>query len=138
MIGAATNVFKAKAFVETVRPVVEAYQRKELAILRPVNRFTGEVITEPKHAYTMDDDLFLLYIKGINLSRDEAGLKVRHPDNCPLLEAEGVERMAKEHLVNVMEPITKLSAHRLICSGLKNYEELIELTLRLLAPYCKA
>jgi hypothetical protein len=53
--------------------------------------------------------------------------------NCPLLEAESLERDAKQAFIDALEPYTGLSVHRLLCSGLKTYDKYIDLNLSLFA-----
>lgn len=151
MVRAAELCFIAKAYTETVRPIVLANQNKvlsenfykcgnELAI--KVLERGGEVneFCKTTHdlVYISDKDFGDYHAKCYALNTQK-GLKVENPDYCPLLVAEEVERKANRHLCETMEPITKLSVDDVLCSreGLENYHKLIDLSLRLLVPFVK-
>jgi hypothetical protein len=60
------------------------------------------------------------------------------PKPNKLLVAESIQRYAERNMINAMYPITKLSVDDLLCKGgLSSYKELIDLSLKLLSPYCK-
>jgi hypothetical protein len=128
MITAAETVFLAMAAVATVRPIVEHYKRKALEQL-------GYPGYELKHTYLLPDAVFKSYLVLCSEARKKEGLPAASDDHCPLLVAEHDLCRAQGALVDLMEPIAHLSRHRLICSGIKNYQEYINITLRLLAPY---
>jgi hypothetical protein len=128
IISAAETVFLAMAAVATVRPIVEHYKRKALEQL-------GYPGYELKHTYLLPDAVFKNYLVLCNEVRKAAGLHAASDDHCPLLVAEHDLCKAQGALVDLMEPIAKLSRHQLLCSGMKNYQEYIDITLRLLAPY---
>jgi len=144
MIQAANTVLIAMAHTQTIKPIVNAYQQALIDKMgAPVssefkNRQDMGIITNPKHSYLMDDTDFRWYDFECKKAAKAAGLKVSKPDNCPLLEAEEVERIAKNYLIEVMQPIIKMTKDDLLCNknGLENYAKVIDLTLRLLAPYC--
>lgn len=140
MIAAAESVFLAMAFVETIRPIVVGYQA---AILKkhqfPVAKQfkdMGEiedVVLNPDHAYLMDLKTDMpKFIKECRVEQKKAGLKTDSPEKCPLLVAESLLRNAKHVLIETMEPVTGLKASVLIYP---HYDEYVELTLRLLAPF---
>lgn len=138
MIQAAQTLFMAMAATNTIRVVVLAYQQQEIDIMMPVNRYDGSLITSPDHDYAMCDEDFGIYFAAIKKHRDAAGLKVKNDDECPLLVAEAIQRDAERNMINAMYPITKLSLEDLLCKGgLSSYRELIDLSLKLLAPFCK-
>jgi hypothetical protein len=134
---AAKTVFIAMAFTETIRPIVEDYQQKILNELKPKDVYRNEVITNPKYSYQMNDSDFQVYLKRCNEERIKAKLHVESEEYCPLLVAEDLQRQAERSFIDIMEPITHLSADKVLCSkdGLDNYKKLIDLSLRLLAPY---
>lgn len=151
MITAAELCFIAKAHTQTVRPIVEAHQKKvlsenfykcgnELAI-KVLDR-GGEVPEFCKDhsdlVYISDRD-FADYHAKVYALNTQKKLKVESYDHCPLLVAEELERKADRHLCDVMEPITKLSADQVLSSAncLENYKQLVDLTLRLLAPFAR-
>jgi hypothetical protein len=142
---AAKNLFMAMAFTETIRPIVEGYQRKIINEMKPqvnerdskISRLGFKTITEPKHSYLMNNTDFKIYLNRCNEERIKAGLKVKNDEYCPLLVAEDLQRQAERVFVETMEPITHLTADKVLCSkdGLANYKQLIDISLRLLAPY---
>lgn len=144
MVTAAEAVFQCMAFVETIRPIVKGYQQKILDYekyaydkqwIERGEKTWGDWIDNPDHTYLMGDDDFQHYLKRCNEEREKAGLKVERPEYCPLLVAEELLRKARRVLVEVMEPITHIRADDLW--NPKDRDRLVELTLRLLAPYVK-
>ena len=141
------------ALVETVTPVVQGYDREILQEMKPTSRYTGELITDPNRGYEMPDAEFKIYlfkmreqqtehpdiIAIVNSIRIAWGMKPidfeGDPDYCPLLVAEDMQRIAKRQLIDAMESITALEADKVLCSGLDNYEKLVDLSLELLAPF---
>lgn len=149
MVEAATDVFVAKAFLGTIEPVVRGYQTAILAKgqwrVRPEYQ-TGfrrrggamigeEVITDPKLSYLMSEEDFALYDAECKKARVEAKLHVEKEEQCPLCVAEHELIKAKQRLIGIMEPITKLSWDRLLCGGVETTEQAVDLTLNLLGPY---
>lgn len=138
MIQAAQTLFMSMAATDTIRVVVLAYQQKEIDIMMAINRYDGSLITSPEHAYAMSDEDYDIYLAAIKTHRDAAGLKVNNDDECPLLVAESIQRDAERNMINAMYPITKLSVDDLLYKGrLSLYKKVIDLSLKLLAPYCK-
>lgn len=142
MVKAAKNVVACMAIVETIRPIVEGYKRKILANMRSrkADKFRDvesipEIILEPKDAWKMGDKDFKFYLSECNKDRVKAGLHVDDPEFCPLLVAENMLRKAKSVLIDAMEPITKIKADSIY--NPEHSEQLVELTLRLLAPFVK-
>lgn len=144
MIAAARAVFMAQAWLETVKPVVRSYQVRILQILQaPLDAHWLEsgmeprIILDPKDTYLMPDAAFKVYQEESNKARLEAGLEVSDPEFCPLLVAEDQLSKAQAVLVEAMEPITHLSHSQIFQSpnALENYDKLVNLTLRLLAPF---
>lgn len=144
---AAELVFVAMAWTETVRPIVEGYQRLILEDMQaPVaatwsERVRGDqkIITNPEHTYLMEEGDFAIYLARTKEERDQAGLHVDNDVFCPLLVAEDMQRKAERVLVEAMQPLTGISFDRLICSrnGIENKKKYLDLTLRLLAPFVK-
>lgn len=130
MIQAAETLFLAMAYEQMLRPTVEEYHRKNLKLV-------GYGHLELKYDWTMPDLTFAEYNALNKASRDEIGLQVDDPEKCPLLVAEHLVSQAQNALIDIMEPLTGLDAHRLLCCGLDKYREYVELTLRLLSPFCK-
>lgn len=142
---AAKTVFKTMAFTQTIRPIVRAYQLKIIDEMKPqVNerdaknyRLGFKIITDPKDTYLMNNEDFQVYLKRCNEERIKAKLHVDNEEFCPLLVAEDLQRQAERAFIETMEPITHLTPDKVLCSknGLENYRKLIDLSLRLLAPY---
>lgn len=137
MIKSAELVFAAKSIVETIKPIVHAYQYEILNRHQFKNTFDGSIVLDNENIYELSEEDFAIYSAEVKAARDKAGLHVDNDDYCPLLVAEDNLRKAQRLLANAMEPITKLSADDVICSasGLDNYKKYIELSLGLLAPY---
>jgi hypothetical protein len=139
---AAKTLFKAMAFTQTIKPIVRGYQQKIIDEIKPqtntkyawTKKYT---ITKPEDAYLMSDEDFQVYLKRCNEERIKAKLHVENEEFCPLLVAEDLQRQAERAFIETMEPITHLTPDRVLCSknGLENYRKLIDLSLRLLAPY---
>ena len=142
MIDAATCVFMCMAAVQTIRPIVEGYQKEILARhqFKVRDEFAyrrgEEVILDPKLSYLMPDEDFAIYDAECKAARDAAKLHVENDDFCPLLVAEHELTKAQRLLVDAVEPITGIDHHKLMCN-FTMYPEYIDLTLRLLAPYVK-
>ena len=146
MVKAAETLFLAMAYTQTIRPIVEGYQKKVLAEIKPKvsKKFlemgtSQRVITEAKDTYLMNDNDFQVYLKRCAEEAHKAGFKIPNDDYCPLLIAESLERDAEHALIEAMLPITHISKDTVLCSrdGLENYKKLIDLSLRLLAPFVK-
>ncbi len=146
MLTAGKTVFMAMAHESVVRDIVEGYQKEILSFykwkLRPDiatrrGNTPDEIVTDPKYSYMLSDEDFALYHKECKAARDKAGLKVTDDEFCPLLCAECLTSDAKKVLIEVMEPVTKIPLDVIIGHYYK-YKELVEITLKLLAPYCNS
>lgn len=143
MVKAAEAVFMAKALVETIRPLVLAYQTAILAEgqwhIRPdfATRLGAEVILDPKLSYLMSDEDFAEYCAKCKIARDKAKLHVDADDKSPLLVAEHLVMQAQHALIDAMSDVTKIEKDRLLSVGMKEYKQYIDLTLSLLAPFVK-
>ncbi|MFC5550167.1 hypothetical protein [Massilia aerilata] len=144
MITAAENVFLAMAIEGATRPIVETYQKKVLSEREwhsdPATREAPgipERVTDPKYAWVMGAEEFALYRKRCNEERIAAKLSAETEDHCPLLVAENTTRLAKTALLDTMAGITKIDGAT--AAGMKpaDYDRLIDVTLRLLAPFVK-
>lgn len=144
MIQTAENVYVALAIENHTRPIVEAYQRKVLGerkwLVDPDMRAeegVEEYVTEIKYAWMMSKEDFAVYHRRCNEERVAAKLVVESDDYCPLLVAEDVTRQAKRALLEAVSPITKISGAAAAKLSMKHQAELVDLTLRLMAPYVK-
>lgn len=143
MIAAAQTVFMAMALNQMVEPVVNAYKREILAqgqwrIGRHQDRLGDRVVTEPKDSYLLSDADFAQYDALCKQARDRAGLQVDDPEQCPLLVAEHELMQARQFLVKEMQPTTGVDWEMLARRGGEASHKYMELTLHLLAPFCKA
>lgn len=139
MIAACKSTLMAIAYTQTVRPIVEGYQKKNLEIIKPLDD-EGKLITDLKHTYRMNDKDFNDYLDFCHEDAIKNGFEVKERGYCPLLIAENLERQSKRLLIDVMKDHTGLEgldADKLICSGLDNYNKAVELTLNLLTKYVK-
>ena len=149
MVEAAENLFVAMAFEQTVRPIVEGYQRKILAeriwrcapeyLERAQRRASDELleshITDVKLTWTMEKADFALYVERCNEERIAAGLVVETEAHCPLLVAQDTTRKARYALCDAMASVTKMSADAAVMLKRDDYERMIDLSLRMLAPF---
>jgi hypothetical protein len=150
MIQAAEQVFLAMAVEQSIRPIVEGYQRKVLAERTwkpapaledgPQRRRDEPIaneITDIKDAWMMADGDFAIYRKRCNEERIAAKLHAETDDHCPLLVAENISRLAKHALCDAMAAITSIDGTKAATLARADYDSLVDLTLKLLAPYVK-
>lgn len=143
MIKAAEDLFVAMAKQQLIEPVVTAYK---VQILKEGNwniaakwaeRLGQQVILDPNNAYLLEPADFSTYDIKCRKARDAANLVVDADDKCPLLVANTRLMEAERRLCDVMEPISNLSHHRLLCSGMPKLKEAVELYLQLLSPFVR-
>jgi hypothetical protein len=120
---AAKNVFMAMAYTRTIRPIVEEYQKRVIAEIKPQmddkwlgRGMTQKPITDAKDTYLMKDSDFQTYLKRCNEERIKARLHVDNEEFCPLLVAEDLQRQAERVFIEAMIPITHLTPERVLCS----------------------
>jgi hypothetical protein len=144
MVKAAEAVFMTKAYADMIRPIVRGYQQEILDYekyeydekqFERRGKTPKDWIKKPGDTYLMRDNDFQHYLKRCRQEQEKAGLKTDSPEQCPLLVAEDQERKAINLLIEAMIPITGIDSHKLLCSGMDNYDEYVNLTLRLLAPF---
>ena len=138
---AARTVFMAMAYTQSIKPVVESYQ-KEI-----INFYQFEVSPEwiekgkPKGKITKSSEMYLatekdfqLYLKESVIAREKAGLKVEDPEHCPLLVAQNIQRIAENILMDTMEALTGINSEKVNfkLDLRKNY---LDLCLTLLVPF---
>lgn len=87
------SVIMAKAWVESIHPIVTGYQKDILKEIGAVNE-KGEPITNPLMDFSKDEELFKIYFGRCAEEAARNGLQ-HEPECCPLLEAESLEREAK-------------------------------------------
>jgi hypothetical protein len=144
MIKAAKMVFECMAIAETIRPIVEGYQKEILAYEKyPYSdkaaarreKDACDWIDNPDHTYLMSDNDFAHYMKRTREEQDKAGLKTESPEHCPLLVADHNVVLAKNVLIDAMAELTGINLDSL--GSMVHYNKYIELTLKLLAPFVK-
>lgn len=149
MIDAARKVFMAMAWVDTVKPIVLAYQRQILAEgqwhipadkhamleRRSGNSPLDTLVLDPSKAYMLAEDDFKAYYLKCETARVHADLHISTVGGCPLLEAQGTLMLAKRLLVEQMEPISNQTYEKLISTKAEAFGKFVEMTLRHLAPF---
>lgn len=112
LIRSCENTLVAKAHVETIRPIVEGYQKAILAAgdYRVCDSWResqtkGKTdpgqsrITDPKWSYLLGPKAAEEYHEACSQSAKDAGLRVSNEGNCPLLEAETLLVRAENDLL---------------------------------------
>lgn len=145
MIRAAENCFAAMAFTETIRPIVDAYQRKILVEMQaPMakewtddKRIAGHTILEPDQTYLMEDVDFKAYLTRCGEEQAKAGLHTDNPEYCPLFVAEHLQRDAEDALIDAMEPVTHITRNMIWNHphNLEKLKKLKDLTLRFMSKF---
>lgn len=147
MVEAANAVCMAKAFVQTVRPIVEGYQKEILARHQfpnngdlemhekhgQMDQFVFKVILDPSESFLLSDADFNTYDNECQEAAKKSGLKVEREGNCPLLEAESILVKANGVFVDLIQPVTKISRETALCSGMEKYQKLVDLGIGLVA-----
>lgn len=144
MIAAAENVFLAMAMEGTTRPIVESYQKKVIAEREwhsdpAMSNAPGipDRIVDPNYAWTMSAEDFAAYRKRCNEERIAAKLPAETGNHCPLLVAEHITCLAKTAMLDTMAGITNISGAAAAGMKTADYDQLVDLALRLLAPFVK-
>ena len=132
MIKAAELVFLSMAEVETIKPIVKAYQKKIL------NKYQfkddeGNIITEEGRSYLMGDADFKVYLDECNTKRLKVGLYVKNKEYCPLLVAESDLTDAERLLINSFKPITGLDCSDIYL--LEHRKKFLNLALGLMSNF---
>jgi hypothetical protein len=139
MIDAAGKVFFCMTHIMTIEPIIKSLEEKLLAEMQLKEvRNPEKVITDSKNLYLISDEDAELYCETYSSVLSKNGYEEFAKDGrCPLLFAKKELTMAENHLIKVMEPITQTSIELLSSSGafLENRADLIDLTLKLLAPF---
>lgn len=140
-VTAITAVFKAIAFCDTVRSIVEPKQNELINFFKFKvrdefkERRGIEVITEYKQLYMADESDWEIFENEMVKFYKEQGLKYKE-GCCPLLEAESLVREVKRHAIGIFEPFTSISLDMLF-GNIKLYEKYIDLLLTIFAPIVK-
>ena len=143
-IHAAEAVFAAMAMEQTIRPIVETYEKAILVMhqFKIAKKWedklgTPEVILDPKLSYLLENDDFAIYHEECKQARDAAGLKVEDYDHCPLLVAGHLRIQAEIELLQAISTIPELKTFA-SANGLSTElrSKAIDMTLKLLSPFC--
>ncbi len=137
MIDAAGKVFFCIAHLKTVEPIIKALEEKLLNEMQ-VKEKNGTLITNADNIYLADEDVQNKYFEQMNVLLASNGYEeFARTETCPLLVAKNKLCTAENHLINVMEPISKISYDMLYDSSdfLADRKSLIDLNLKLLAPF---
>lgn len=143
MKAAGLAVFKAMAYKEAIKPIVIEYKTKVLAerkwMVEPRFRvFLGQdIVDNPKFDYLMSPVDFAKYYECCERERKAAGLLLAKEGGCPLSDAETALFEAKSLLIAVMQEVTTITLPKALEMPITFKDQLIELTLRLLAPFVK-
>lgn len=97
------TVLHARAWLETVRPIVTGYQKAILKELGAVDE-NGRPILKPEDAYLLDERMSAVYFTRCDEEAAKNNL-VHKPECCPLLEAESLERATRRELIDHVLPL---------------------------------
>lgn len=137
MIDAASKVFFCLAHLKTVEPIIRAFEEKLLTKMQIKDK-DGALITNADNIYLAHEDVQNKYFKQMNVLLASNGYEeFAKTETCPLLIAKNQLCVAENHLINVMEPISKISYDMLYDSSdfLVDRKSLIDLNMKLLAPF---
>lgn len=128
MILAAKLVILAKAHKAVIEPIVLTYKRCVLAegnwplsqkYTAPANGRTGiseemarKWAKEPGKEHMLDPEHRAECFSRYREERIKANLTVKHPDNCPLLEADSELAMAQMQLAQLFAPVVNVDPER--------------------------
>lgn len=145
MVTTAGLVIKTKALVETVSPIVTAYQREVLKRFQFTNEeflartkkvdVTPTVILDPKDSYKLSEEDFDIYLEACRVEQQKAQLKTDTPEQCPKLVAERLYREARRAFNDEMKAITGIGTDDILrgANGFANLDKLTDLNLKLIA-----
>lgn len=147
-IEAAQAVFLGMAWLGTVKPIVEDYEHAILAenkwpiaqkwVERAGRGFEAKTITQERDSYLMEDAAFAEYVRLCKDAQEKSGLKTRHPENCPKLEAENDLIQAENAFIRITAmSVARIDPDKIFSASLENRKKYIDLTLSLFAPFIK-
>lgn len=139
----AEALFTAMAFESLIRPTVEDYERNILAKHQfKIERrwvdlgMEDRVILERKEVFLLSKDDAQVFYNECYAARDAAGLKVDHPEACPLLTAENLRIDAENALLSDIARTPGLEGFSNAVLFMDVRKQALELVLRALAPFC--
>ena len=135
----------AMAYEQEIRPVVEAYETQILAKHQfhidkawVEKGMPDRIILSRKDSILLSDTDSKVFYSECHEARDAAGLKVDKPENCPLLVANSLRIEAENALLKSMESSPNLeSLSKAACLSLDVRAKAVDLTLKLLMPFCR-
>ena len=139
LIEAAELLFAAKAWVNTVKPIVRRIQQSVLDSheFHPIDKYKDTErdgpIKEPERTYLMTDSDFEIYFAECKRAYAREGLHTDKPEFCPLLVAENIERQARDLMLERARYITNIDHNQIW--KLEFIHKLEELTCNLLSPF---
>ena len=139
MIDAAGKVFFCMTHLMTIEPIIKTLEEKLLVDMQLKEaRNPNKSIVDSKDVYLASEKDAELYCETYSSVLSKNGYEEFAKDGrCPLLVAKHALTLAENHLINVMEPISKISYDMLYDSSdfLADRKSLIDLNLKLLAPF---
>lgn len=141
----------AKAWTETVKPIVEGYQTRILAEKQyPISQETKErcnkrggigfdVILTSDHTHYMEDadfDQYLALVKVEHLKNFPKLADEIEKGFCPLLMAQSDQREAAHLIIQNAEYITKVNLDQVTRLHPAKYKEFIDLTVKFVMSAC--
>lgn len=133
----------AMANEDVIRPIVEGYETRILEEYRfkidPKWTEIGvedHVILHRKETFLLSDSDAKKFFEACFAARDEAGLEVDRPDNCPLLEAENLRISAENALIKSLACIPGLEAFATGILPLDTRAKVLKLALQLFVSSC--
>ena len=140
MINAASRVFFCMAHLKTIEPVIKALEKQLLDEMQVKDK-DGALITNADDIYLAHEDDQNKYFEQMNVLLASNGYEeFAKNSTCPFLTARHEVILAENHLIEVMESISKISYDMLYDSNdfLTDRKKLIDLNLSLLAPFVDA
>jgi hypothetical protein len=145
----AWSLFAVKAYVETIRAIVEPEQQRVIEFfkfeydnsayseeLKQRHKFEEGPIRSHKDLYRISDEDMNIYMGEMRKFYAEKEFKLDHTDHCPLLVAKSFEIDTRRQLVDYFEPMMGINFDKLLCSpnGLKNVEQYVDLLMQIFGP----
>lgn len=130
----------AKAYTETIRPVVEAYQAEVVAVanLQYSDEFAPEytgTITSMKDSWMMDGRQSDAFYAALDAAHAAHGFVDLEPGHCPLLTAEYAELQAMWLICDEVAYITKIDKGT-ATSHPDTFRRYVELTVQFVLSAC--
>ena len=133
----AGNVIAAIAYEKTVGGVVKPKQQRVLNYLQIKETESGQIITDPERLYLAPDEPFQIYLEIMHKFYTDQGFEIPAFGYCPLLMAEDQTRKAKQALIDYCKQFTGIAYSDLFTNFPDNYNQYVDMTLRLLASKVK-